>query len=68
MKKNKKYIDEDFMSPGDFTTNPGIITDKKVILNSEVRDAEFDYDRYYDDLKKTVTKHLSIPSLFRKGK
>lgn len=66
--KNKKYIDEDFMSHGDFTTNPGIITDKKVILNSEVRDAEFDYDRYYDDLKKVVTKHLSIPSLFRKGK
>lgn len=52
MKKNKKCIDKD----------------KKVILNSEVRDAEFDYDRYYDDLKKTVTKHLSIPSLFRKGK
>lgn len=43
-------------------------TDKKVILNSEVRDAEFDYDRYMDDLKKVVTKHLSIPSLFRKGK
>lgn len=52
MKKNKKHIDKD----------------KKVILNKEVRDAEFDYDRYYDDLKKTVTKHLSIPSLFRKGK
>ena len=50
--KNKKYIDKE----------------KKVILNSEVRDPEFDYDRYYDDLKKTVTKHLSIPSLFRKGK
>ena len=50
--KNKKHIDKE----------------KKVILNSEVRDAEFDYDRYYDDLKKTVTKHLSIPSLFRKGK
>ena len=66
--KNKKYIDEDFMSPGDLTTNPGIITDKKVILNSEVRDAEFDYDRYYDDLKKVVTKHLSIPSIFRKGR
>ena len=68
MKKNKKYIDEDYMDPGDFTTNPGIITDKKVILNSEVRDAEFDYDRYHEDLKKVVTKHLSIPSLFRKGK
>lgn len=66
--KNKKYIDEDFMSPGDFTTNPGIITDKKVILNQEVRDAEFDYDRYMDDLKKVVTEHLSIPSIFRKGK
>lgn len=51
MKKNKKYID----------------IEKKVILNSEVRDAEFDYDRYYDDLKKTVTKYLSIPSIFRKG-
>lgn len=68
MKKNKKYIDEDYMSPGDFTTNPGIITDKKVILNSEVRDAEFDYDRYYDDLKKVVEEHLSILSIFRKGK
>lgn len=66
--KNKKYIDEDFMSPGDFTTNPGIITDKKVTLNQEVRDAEFDYDRYMDDLKKVVTEHLSIPSVFRKGK
>lgn len=66
--KNKKYIDEDFMNPGDFTTNPGIITDKKVILNQEVRDAEFDYDRYMDDLKKVVTEHLSIPSIFRKGK
>ena len=66
--KNKKYIDEDFTDHGDFTTNPGIITDKKVILNSEVRDAEFDYDRCMDDLKKVVTKHLSIPSLFRKGK
>ena len=66
--KNKKYIDEDFIDHGDFTTNLGIITDKKVILNSEVHDPEFDYDRYYDDLKKTVTKHLSIPSLFRKGK
>lgn len=66
--KNKKYINEDFMSPGDFTTNPGIITDKKVILNQEVRDAEFDYDRYMDDLKKVVSKHLSIPSIFRKGK
>lgn len=52
MKKNKKYIDKD----------------KKVILNSEIRDAEFDYDRYYDDLKKVVTKHLSIPSIFRKGR
>lgn len=50
--KNKKHIDKE----------------KKVILNSEVRDPEFDYDRYYEDLKKTVTKHLSIPSLFRKGK
>jgi hypothetical protein len=50
--KNKKYIDKE----------------KKVILNSEVRDPEFDYDRYHEDLKKTVTKHLSIPSLFRKGK
>lgn len=50
--KNKKRIDKE----------------KKVILNSEVRDPEFDYDRYYDDLKKVVTKHLSIPSLFRKGK
>ena len=66
--KNKKYIDEDFMSPDDFTTNPGIITDKKVILNHEVRDAEFDYDRSHEDLKKVVTEHLSIPSLFRKGK
>lgn len=66
--KFKKYIDEDFMSPGDFTTNPGIITDKKVILNQEVRDAEFDYDRYMDDLKKVVTEHLSMPSIFRKGK
>lgn len=66
--KNKKYIDEDFMSPGDFTTNPGIITDKKVILTQEVRDAEFDYDRYMDDLKKVVTEHLSMPSIFRKGK
>lgn len=67
MKKNKKYIDEDYMDPGDFTINPGIITDDKVILNSEVRDPEFDY-RYHEDLKKVVTKHLSIPSLFRKGK
>lgn len=50
--KNKKHIDKE----------------KKVILNSEVRDAEFDYDRYYDDLKKVVEEHLSIPSLFRKGK
>lgn len=66
--KNKKYIDEDFIDHGDFTTNPGIITDEKVILNSEVRDAEFDYDRYHEDLKKVVEKHLSIPSLFRKGK
>lgn len=66
--KNKKYIDEDFMSPGDFTTNPGIITDEKVILSQEVRDAEFDYDRYMDDLKKVVTEHLSMPSIFRKGK
>jgi hypothetical protein len=66
--KNKKYIDEDFINHGDFTTNPGIITDKKVILNSEVRDPEFDYDRYHEDLKKVVEKHLSIPSLFRKGK
>lgn len=66
--KNKKYIDEDFMSPGDFTTNPGIITDKKVILSQEVRDAEFDYDRYMDDLKKVVTEYLSMPSIFRKGK
>lgn len=66
--RNKKYIDEDFMSPGDFTTNPGIITDKKVILNQEVRDAEFDYDRYMDDLKKVITENLSMPSIFRKGK
>lgn len=66
--KNKKYIDEDCMDPGDFTTNPGIITDEKVILNSEVRDPEFDYDRYHEDLKKVVETHLSIPSLFRKGK
>ncbi len=66
--KNKKHIDEDFMSPGDFTTNPGIITDDKVILTQEVRDAEFDYDRYMDDLKKVVTENLSIPSIFRKGK
>lgn len=50
--KNKKHIDKE----------------KKAILNQEVRDPEFDYDRYYDDLKKTVTKHLSIPSLFRKGR
>lgn len=66
--RKKKYIDEDFMSHGDFTVNLGIITNNKVILNSEVRDAEFDYDRCMDDLKKTVTKHLSIPSLFRKGR
>lgn len=68
MKKNKKYIDEDFISHGDFTTNPGIITDNKVVLNHEVRDAEFDYDRYVDDLKKVVTETLSIPSVFRKEK
>jgi hypothetical protein len=66
--KKSKYIDEDFMSYGDFTTNPDIITDKKVILNSEVRDAEFDYDRCMDDLKKTVTETLSIPSIFKKGR
>lgn len=68
MKKNKKYIDEDFISHGDFTTNLGIITDKKVVLNHEVRDAEFDYDRYVDDLKKVVTETLSIPSIFKKGR
>lgn len=50
--KNKKHIDKE----------------KKVILNSEVRDAEFDYDRCMEDLKKVVTKHLSIPNIFRKGK
>lgn len=66
--RKKKYIDEDFISYGDFTTNLGTITNNKVILNHEVRDAEFDYDRYYDDLKKTVTKHLSIPSIFKKGR
>lgn len=68
MKKNKKYIDEDFISHGDFTVNLGIITNNKVILNSEVRDAEFDYDRCMDDLKKTVTETLSIPSIFKKGR
>lgn len=66
--KKSKYIDEDFMSHGDFTVNLGIITDKKVVLNSEVRDAEFDYDRCMDDLKKTVTETLSIPSIFKKGR
>lgn len=66
MKKNKKYIDEDFMSHGDFTVNLGIITDKKVVLNHEIRDAEFDYDRCMDDLKKTVTETFSIPSIFKK--
>lgn len=52
MKKNKKYIDEE----------------KKVVLNHEVRDAEFDYDRCMDDLKKTVTETLSMPSIFKKGR
>ena len=66
--RKKKHIDEDFMSHGDFITNPGIITDNKVVLNHEVRDPEFDYDRYYDDLKKTVTETLSIPSIFKKGR
>lgn len=67
MKKNK-YIDGDFMSHGDFITNIGITTDKEVILNHEVRDAEFDYDRCMDDLKKTVTETLSMPSIFKKGR
>lgn len=66
--KKSKYIDEDFMSYGDFTVNLGIITNNKVILNHEVRDAEFDYDRCMDDLKKTVTETLSIPSIFKKGR
>jgi hypothetical protein len=64
--RKKKYIDEDFISHGDFTTNPGIITDNKVVLNHEVRDAEFDYDRCMGDLKKIVTETFSMPSMFKK--
>ena len=31
--KNKKYIDEDYIDHGDFTTNPGIITeDRKSVV------------------------------------